>query len=170
MEGVDEEGAGGHLHAHDEVPRQPHALDLEPGPARDLHVDGRQRDRDAGLPVEDVAEVAVARVVVLLGVAAEALLLEQVAVEGHDRPLRARLLLEAAAQGDAHLVEADEVGPHVEALVLLRRDEQGRLGEVHLPVRAGEYLFETIPRALWLDKPHLQTNSEGGVYQQAGVV
>jgi hypothetical protein len=49
---------------------------------------------------------------------------------------------------DPHLVETHEVGPHVQALVLLGGDEQRRLGEVHLPVGPGEDLLETTPRAL----------------------
>jgi hypothetical protein len=46
-------------------------------PARDLEVEHRQRDRDAGPAVEHVGEEAVARIVVVVGVAAEPEALEQ---------------------------------------------------------------------------------------------
>ena len=54
-----------------------HACGDEPEAARDLEVEDRQRDRDADLPVEHLGEEAVARVVVIVRVAAKAELGEQ---------------------------------------------------------------------------------------------
>jgi len=56
---------------------QADAQDFQADAAADLHDEHRERDRDAELPVEDVVEAAVARIVVVVGVTAEALLVEQ---------------------------------------------------------------------------------------------
>ena len=114
----------------------------------------RQGDRDAGAAIDHVVEVAVAGVVVLLDVAAEALLLEQVAVERHDRALGARLVVEPLPERDAHLVEAHQVGADVEVGVLLGRDEQGRLREVQLAVGPGEDVLEPVTGGLERIRPH----------------
>src|SRR4029453_17414837 len=81
------------LHANHEVPGQPDALHLEPRAAADLYVDEREGDRNPGTAVDHLVQVAVARVVVLLAVAAEAELLEQVVVERHNGALRGLLVL-----------------------------------------------------------------------------
>ena len=58
-------------------PGSPTPDDVEPDPAAHLHGEHRQRDRDAELAVEDVVQAAVAGIVVVVGVAAEAFLVEQ---------------------------------------------------------------------------------------------
>ena len=83
MERVDQPMAAAALGPHDEMTREPHAHGLEPGPGRDRHVHDRERDRDAEPAVEHVVEEAVARIVVVLGVAPEAFFLEQ--EPGHGR-------------------------------------------------------------------------------------
>ena len=52
-------------------------------PARraDLHVDDRQRDRNAGAAIEHFVQAAVARILVLIAVADEPQLVEEVGVE-----------------------------------------------------------------------------------------
>src|SRR6185295_16824859 len=60
-----------------EVSWQADAEDLEAHPAPDFHDEHRERDRDAELPVEDVVETAVARIVVVVRVAAESRFVEQ---------------------------------------------------------------------------------------------
>ena len=74
MERVHQHRAAPAFRPHEEVPGQPHADDLEARPPRHLHVDHGERDGDAGAPVDHVVQEAVARVVVVLDVAAEALL------------------------------------------------------------------------------------------------
>ena len=77
--------------AQQEVAGEVHAVDAQPGPARDLEVDDGEADRDAGAAIEDFVEEAVARIVVALAVAGEALLVVEVFVERADRVLlRAR--------------------------------------------------------------------------------
>src|SRR5438105_4724437 len=67
--------------ADDEVTRQAHALDLHAHASADLYGENRQRDGNPESPIEHVVEAGVARIVVLLVVAAKALLEEQ---EGHE--------------------------------------------------------------------------------------
>ena len=77
IERVEQDGVLADLRAHDEVPGQADAGDLESDAPADLHEHQRQRDRDAEAAVEDLVQAAVAGVVVRLGVAAEAFFLEQ---------------------------------------------------------------------------------------------
>src|SRR5882672_9386339 len=62
--------------ADDEVARQPDAVDLHAHAPPDLDRQHRECDRNAEPAIEHVVEAGVARIVVLLVVAAEALLLE----------------------------------------------------------------------------------------------
>ena len=66
--------------AHQEMAGEVDAVDLQPGAPRHLHVDHRERDRNAGAPVEHLVEAAVARVLVPVPVADELQLFEQVAL------------------------------------------------------------------------------------------
>ena len=126
--------------AHHEVPGQADARDVQTDPPADLHEDHRERDRNTEPAVEDVVEAAVARIVVRLDVAAEALLLEQElaeamqAVERVVGPPRARPLREEV-EGPERVVDR-------EAGVLDLGDEEGRPGEVEAGLgrreRAGE--------------------------------
>ena len=77
--------------AQQKVPGKVDALDVDAGAPRDLHVDERQRDRNAGAPIEHVVQEAVARILVLDVVADEPLLVEQVVVERGDARERLRI-------------------------------------------------------------------------------
>src|SRR5207249_681219 len=81
VEGIEEDAAAGNTRADDEVTRQAHALDLHAHASADLYGENRQRDGNPESPIEHVVEAGVARIVVLLVVAAKALLEEQ---EGHE--------------------------------------------------------------------------------------
>jgi hypothetical protein len=113
------------------VRRQADALDGQAHAPSDLHRDHRERDRDSESPNQHVVEKAVARVVVLLAVAAEALLLEEEAPQAVQRappPERAR----AGALGE--VVEPGEPGPRVEVGILDAGDREPGPTEVDLPV------------------------------------
>src|SRR5690606_13431675 len=56
---------------HQEMPRKADALDVDAEPATERHQDDRQGDGDPGATVEHLVEVAVARIVVIVGVALE---------------------------------------------------------------------------------------------------
>ena len=166
MERIDEQGMGRQQDADHEVAGKADALHLEAGAPRDLHEDGGERDRDAGATVDHLVEVAVAGVVVLVDVAAEAQLLEQVAVERHDRALGTRLVVEPLPERDAHLVEAHQVAADVEVGVLLGRDEQGRLREVQLAVGPREDVLEPATGGLGRIRPHRCDSRDSAVYQR----
>src|SRR3989454_9996587 len=88
VEGVQEERSAAPRHAHEEVAREPDALDAEAQTRAGLDEHHGEGDGNARAPLEDVVQVAVARVVVLLLVAAKAALAEEVAGELGDRGLR----------------------------------------------------------------------------------
>src|SRR4051812_16906632 len=77
VKGVDDQP----LAADQEMPGEVDALDIEPGPARDLHVDDSQRDRNAGAAIEHLVQEAVTGIAVVAAVAGELQLLEQEAIE-----------------------------------------------------------------------------------------
>src|SRR5919201_2671406 len=87
VERVDEQPTRGALAdvraAHEEVAGKVDAVDMQPSTPRNLHVDERQRDGNAGAMVEHLVETAVARILVALA-AGESLLLKKVGVEGAD--------------------------------------------------------------------------------------
>ena len=64
----------------DEVPRRADAKQVEPRPLPDRGVDNRQRNGDAQSPCQHVVQIAIARIIIRLFVAAESgLLVEQLA-------------------------------------------------------------------------------------------
>jgi uncharacterized protein YaiL (DUF2058 family) len=67
--------------ADDEMPRQAHRLELESDPSGDKQVDEAQRERQAGAAFEGLVDKAVTGIGVILGVAMEAPLVEQHAVQ-----------------------------------------------------------------------------------------
>ena len=78
MEWVDDDGAGSAFAAaYQEVTGEVHAVNTQSRPARHFHVDHRQRDGDAGAPLQHGVQATVARVVIALTVAAEGLLLKE---------------------------------------------------------------------------------------------
>jgi len=98
------------------VARERHALDRQPEPPPDLEVDDRQRDRNAGPALQDLVQVAVARVVVRAGVPGEAQLGEQVMVDRRDLLLRERVGREppaAEAEIESRLVKEIRFDPDV---------------------------------------------------------
>ena len=86
--------------AQQEMSGKVDALHVQAGPPRDFHVEHRERNRNAGPPIEHLVQKAVARILVVHVVADEAQLLEQVLVERHHarhtaRDRRAAALLQA---------------------------------------------------------------------------
>ena len=86
------------------------ARDAQPGAPRDLQVDDREADRDAGAPVEHLVQEAVARIVVVLAVPREAQLVVEILVERLQRVvLRWLTARDARAGFRAHPIECREV-------------------------------------------------------------
>ena len=114
--------------AHEEVAGEVHAFEPQAGAAPDLEIDHRQTDRDAGPAIEDFVQEAVARIVVVLAVAAEAKLLEEIGVQRRD--LRVDRSPPAALQPRGrrfpHPLEPLQVGFGIEHRDIHARDRQRR--------------------------------------------
>src|SRR4029453_8367251 len=98
--------------AHQEVPWKIDALNLDTGPARDLHVDESERNRYSRAAFKHLVEKAVAGVVVAIAVAGEAFFIEEICVQHVDRGFGGACVLQAPARdeaftgGRAHVVES----------------------------------------------------------------
>ena len=126
--------------------RERHALERQPDAAAHRHVEHRERDRDAHLAVHDLVQVAVARVVVRLGVAAVAEVLEQELVQRRDALLRCEGLRHAAAQAHRHALDVAEIALHFETGIGILRDQQAGMREVDAQVLARKQLGERLER------------------------
>ena len=110
------------------------AFGANAGPPRDFDVDQGQRDRNAGPQVEHLVEAAVARILVLLAVAAEALLVEQVplsvstrAASGASCPGSAAMRWSAASPIWS---SRSRYGPGSRCGYSIAREQERRRGEV----------------------------------------
>ena len=135
-----------------EVPRKIDAFDAYAGPPGDFHIDHRQRDRNAGAPVEDFVQEAVARIFVRDAVADEAQLAEEVLVERHHTRVVVRIgagrrvarrlpgRIDPLLGFTADRVDAIEIRPRIEAGILDARNHQRRDREVRVGAerRVGE--------------------------------
>ena len=122
--------------AQQEVPGKIDPLHVEARPPRDLHVEQRERDRNAGAPVEHLVEAAVPRIFVVRAVADEVEIVEQEIVQRHHAGValgidpRRRVaghdgrVGQAQPRFAAEHVELVEVGTGVELRVLEPRDHQ----------------------------------------------
>ena len=134
---------------HEKMTGEIDAFHMKSGAPRDLHVQERQRDRDAGPPVENLVQEAVARIFVPDFVAHEPELFEQVVVEGHHSGVavgidtRRRLAGQDRGRRHAELrfltnrIQPIEVRSRVELGVLDARDHQRRDREIGIGAECG---------------------------------
>ena len=119
------------LKSRELLPAAPRAGRDVAAPAH-LHRQHGQADRDAEPPLQDLVEEAVARVLILGGVAAEALVLQE---EAEQRGRLGRVLARAA-QARPHLIgeaiEGAQVHRHVQIFILRLGDEERGLAEINL--------------------------------------
>ena len=86
VKGVDDQAfrvglASARRAAEQKVSGEVDAFDVQAGPARHFHVEQRERDRDAGPPIQDLVEETVPGIVVMDFIADEVQLVEQVVVQ-----------------------------------------------------------------------------------------
>ena len=124
--------------------RKRYALHLQSDAAADFDINQRERKRDAALAVQNFVEKAVARIVVIRGVAGEAVLIKQKTVERNDGIGRADVGTQPTLERRGHLVEPRQIRCDVEIGILLARDQQRGFGQIDLFVRAGDNLPETL--------------------------
>src|SRR4026207_1261853 len=122
MEGIDDELFRVCLRAaHEEVTGEIDAVHLQPGPPSDLHVDDRQRQRNAGSTLENLVEAAVSRILVFVAIARETEFSEEVFVERLDAALRRhvaarrRVTLDDASRRITHRLQTAATGSRMEA-------------------------------------------------------
>jgi hypothetical protein len=146
VERVDEH-VGVNRRSHHEVPRQPHAQQLDTHPAGDLDEHHRQRDGDAPPAVQHRVEQRVARVAVVRVVADETDVVEQVGCHRVERGCR-HTLRQRVEPGELFVdvqvapgMGSDEECPHVEPASLLRPAHQlgEPVGDVHCRHATGEF-------------------------------
>ena len=82
MERIDERGINAIVIAHHEMPGQADAAHRLAEPARDLHINQRKRDGNAGARREHFVQAAIASVVIIARVAVEAQFFEQIVIRG----------------------------------------------------------------------------------------
>src|SRR5205823_1177627 len=88
VERVDDEFSFREPHLAEEMAGKADALDIQPAALPHLDVDDAERERDARASIEHLVEEAVARIVVVVVIAAEAQLVEEVRVDPADAALR----------------------------------------------------------------------------------
>ncbi len=91
--------AGFRRGTHEEVPGKIHPFELHAGAPADLEIHDRQADRNSDPAVEHFVEEAVARIVVVLAVAAEAELFVEIRIQRGDRRARVDPLLPVKPSG-----------------------------------------------------------------------
>src|ERR1019366_9255809 len=114
-----------------------YAGDRKADPSRHLHVNHRERNRDAELAIQHVIEKRVARIVKVFAVATQALLLEEYPVEQRNGLARRRVLAHAGAHPLGHFLETRQVRAGVEVRILHARNRQRRRRERNGLVVAG---------------------------------
>ena len=128
------------------MPGKRDALERQADAPTDLHVENRKGDRDAGLALDHLVEVAVARVVILVGIAAVAEIVEQELVQRHDTLLGGRALRHARAQAHGEALDLAEVALDVEARISVLRDHQAGARKIEMRVLACHQLLKRIER------------------------
>src|SRR5438445_8302334 len=101
-ERVEHQRAAAQAQAHQEVPGEGHAFERQPDAPAELHIEDRKADRSAGLAVDHLVQVAVARIVIVVGIAPVAEVIEEELVERHHLFLRGVGLRHARAQAYRH--------------------------------------------------------------------
>src|SRR5207248_2132325 len=105
-----------------------------------------QGDGYAQAPVDDLVEVAVARVVVADRIAAKCLLAKQQRVHGGNLSLGHRLVGESSPQRLTELVDLVQVGLWLESWVFFAGDEQRSARQVELALVGSGESSESPPR------------------------
>src|SRR5262249_32906335 len=126
-------------------------------PRTDGKINDGQRDRYAAAPLDHLIEVAVARIVILLVVAAKRAALEHLAVEGSAPALGRRRARCSVLDRARQIVDESEAFLDIERRVVLRRDQQRAFGEIGIAV--GRERVETVTQRLPVGRWHRRLDS-----------
>ena len=126
------EGLGMGAVAHDEVPGQADAVDRQTGAAAHVDIDDGEGNRDADLALQHLVQKAVARVVVVPAVAAQAVFLEETGIEAGNDAMRLELHAQAARNRFRHAVEALQAVIDIQIGIRFQGDEKRAFGQAHV--------------------------------------
>jgi hypothetical protein len=115
-------------------------------PSPNLHVHQRERNGQPQAPLHDFVEVAITRIVVIGGIAAEPLLAKEEGIQRRNLALRRSLCAKPIAQSAAEEVELCKVSFRVERCVFLARDEQRCARQVDLIFVSADQRTQGSPR------------------------
>jgi len=136
--------AGLSVEPHQKMTREANSQGVYPEAARDLDVNDGQRDRDTGLPVQDVVEKRITRVVVVVSGAVEAA--HDIKVVGKQARLHRRGHARQPVLGErsGQLIETRALRDEVEPRVGVPRNEEG----------SGQQVEPVVARACVVAKLH----------------
>ena len=112
----------------DEVPRQADADDFQAGALADRDRHSGQRDRNAEPAFQNGVEIAVARIVVIAGIAAKAHFVKEIAAKTLN--LQRKVPAQVGAHFMRHRSQFVEMGFHIQMGKLVAREQKRNLGEV----------------------------------------
>lgn len=112
--------------ADDEMSGQPDAAQRNPGAPSHLHGHNGQGDGKTCTAIKDLVQVTVPGIVVVVGVATEAALVEQVIGKNGDLEIGCGVGRQALAHPRREHVQALEISLHVESGILIGRNKKGR--------------------------------------------
>src|SRR5581483_10041030 len=165
VEDVDVILLGGALVTADEMAGQPDAGDGQAEAAREEQVGQAEIDGIAGAAVNDTVQVAVLGIVIVLLVAFEAEVLEEIIVESAENLVGVAVKIETLAEFTGVAVEEGLVGLDVDVWILRLREQPGGFLEVQvlaLLEAEGEKPVVSRPAGEILDD-FLGTPAEGGI-------
>ncbi len=144
VEAIDENLVAVRLVLHEEMPRHADAVHRKPQPFPDEQIHDGQTDRDAGPPVDHAVQIAVLDLVVVLGVAFESLLGEEIPVERLDRLLAGGPGADAVPHLLRHFIEQPGIDPDVERGVGVAGDQKRPLLQIHALIGRGRQFDELV--------------------------
>ena len=128
--------------------RKIHPFDVHAGPPRDFHIHQRQRDGNAGAPIQHFVQERVARILIRDAVADEMQLAEEIFVERHHTRVIVRIdarrriawsrRVDAQPGLTADRIDAIEIRTRIETRVFDARNHQRGNGEIRIGAERGE--------------------------------
>ena len=122
-----------HSEPDEKVPGEGNAFERQPDAPPEFHVQHGERDRYAGASVDDFVQIAVARVVVVLGIAGKAELLEHIGIQREQLFFRCPASAKTRAQHLRQALQGGKVGIDIEIRVGVLGDHQAGTREIDPP-------------------------------------
>ena len=104
-------------HLHEKVTWKRNTLERNAQPAADVAIDDRERDRNAGAPLQHIVQTTVARIVVIRCIRGKTQFTKKVPVQFPDPARKIRLKVDARSQPGCHLRDFPAVMTHVDLRV-----------------------------------------------------